>query len=103
MNRSTGHKRKYRIVFCKGSTLTKIALLAVIVLSMVALFAIGGAINRKQNQLDAQKKAALAEALEQEELQKDIDALGSADSIADIAGEELGMVPGDSAVVEKDD
>ena len=92
-------KPKFKIVFRKRNSLTKIALLGVVVLSTVALIAIHGAIDQAQAKQDAMKQEALAEALEQQELEDDIDSLGSADSIEEIAGEELGLVPSDSVVI----
>ncbi len=102
MSQPTQRKRKYKIVFCKGNTLTKVALLGVIVLSIVALIAIHGAIKQAKAKADALQQAALTEALEREELEKDIAELGSADSVEKIAGEELGLVDPDSVVFVED-
>ena len=99
MVQPTKRKPKFKIVFRQGNTLTKIALLGVVVLSTVALIAIHGAIDQAQAKQDAMKQEALNEVLEQEELEEDINALGSADSIEEIAGEELGLVPSDSVVI----
>lgn len=99
MSQPTGRKRKYKIVFRKGSPLTKIALLVAVVLAAAALIAIHGAIDRAQARAEALKQAALIEELEKQELEEDIDALGSADSIEQIAGEELGLVDPDSVVI----
>lgn len=102
MSQPTGRKPKYKIVFRKGNTLTKVALMGVIVLSTVALIAIHGAIDRAEEKKNALREAALVEALEQEELEQDIDALGSAESVEKIAGEELGLVDPDSVVFVED-
>ena len=86
-------KSKYKIVFRPGSPLTKLALLGVIVLSTVALIAIHCAIDRSQAKADALRQQAAAEERERNELKDKIDNLGSTDSVIDIAGDELGLVP----------
>lgn len=86
-------KSKYKIVFRPGSPLTKLALVGVIVLSTVALIAIHCAIDRSQAKADALRQQAAAEERERNELKDKIDNLGSTDSVIDIAGDELGLVP----------
>lgn len=86
-------KSKYKIVFRPGSPLTKLALVGVIVLSTVALIAIHCAIDRSQAKADALRQQAAAEERERNELKDKIDNLGSTDSVIDIAGDKLGLVP----------
>ena len=97
----TDKKPKFKIVFRKGNTLTKVAVLVVAVLSTVALIAIHGAIDRAQDKAEALKQEALNEALEKEELEQDISALGSADSVEEIAGERDDIVVGKVNVDEE--
>lgn len=99
------HRRrpKYKIVFRPGKTLTKVALLAVIVLSTMTLIAIGGAIRRGQTKVDALRAQAVAQEQEKAELEKDIAALGSDESVLEIAGEELGLVDPDTIIFVNDD
>lgn len=93
-------KSKYKIVFRPGSPLTKLALLGVIVLSTVALIAIHCAIDRSQAKADALRQQAAAEEREQNKLKDKIDSLGSTDSVIDIAGDELGLVPPDETIYD---
>ena len=82
-----------RLVYLPGRVLTKIALLAVIVLSTAALITIHTAIARSHKRLAALRNAAISLEQENQALQADIDALGSRESIIEIAGKELGLVP----------
>ncbi|MBQ9762597.1 MAG: hypothetical protein IJV82_05910 [Oscillospiraceae bacterium] len=95
-------KQKYKIVFRPGSPLTKLALLGVIVLSTVALIAIHCAIGRSREQAEALRAQAAAAEREQNQLNNKIDALGSTDSVIDIAGEELGLVDPDTVIFVTD-
>lgn len=94
---------KYKIVFRPGKTLTKVALLAVIVLSTMTMIAIGGAISRGQIKVDALRAQAIAQEQEKAELERDIAALGSDEGVRQIAGEELGLVDPDTIIFVNDD
>lgn len=93
-------RKKYKIVFRPGRPLTKVALLAVIVLSTVTLIAIYGAISRGEQRRDALRDQAFVQEQERQELRQDIAALGSADSVEKIAGEELGLVDPDTVIIQ---
>ena len=82
-----------RLVYRPGKALIKIALLAVIVLSTAALITIHAAIGRSEEKREALRNEAIALEQENQALQEDIDALGSRDSIIEIAGKQLGLVP----------
>lgn len=82
-----------RFVYRPGRLLTKIALLAVIVLSTAALISIRVAIHRSEKKLEASRNEAITLKQENQALREDIDALGSRESIIEIAGKELGLVP----------
>ena len=82
-----------RLVYRPGKALIKIALLAVIVLSTAALITIHTAIRRSEKTLEALRNEAISLEQENQALQEDIDALGSRDSIIEIAGKQLGLVP----------
>lgn len=84
---------KIKLVYRPGNNLIKIALLAVIVLSTAALITIRIAMDRSQAQNDALRDEAITLEQENQELEKDIEALGSRDSIIEIAGKQLGLVP----------
>ena len=82
-----------RLVYRPGKALIKIALLAVIVLSTAALITIHTAIDRSEKRLEALRTEAISLEQENDALQEDIDALGSRESIIEIAGKQLGLVP----------
>ena len=82
-----------RLVYRSGKALIKIALLAVIVLSTAALITIHTAIDRSQKRLEALRNEAISLEQENDALREDIDALGSRESIIEIAGKQLGLVP----------
>lgn len=88
-----GRFSNIKLVYRPGSNLIKIALLAVIALSTVALVTIQVGINQNKELLEAKRQEAIL--LEQENLalEQDIEALGSRDSIIEIAGKQLGLVP----------
>lgn len=89
---------KIKLVYRPGHTLIKIALLGVIVLSTAALVTIHTAIERSEAREEAMRAQAAALEQANRELEHDIDALGSKDSILDIAEEELGLVDPDTIV-----
>lgn len=83
---------KVKVVFCRSRFLTKVVVIAAIVLSTAALISLRWA----QNDLESQNQKIRSEAavLEQKnaELEQKIDQLGSVQSVQDIAEEELGLV-----------
>ncbi len=89
---------KIKLVYRPGKTLIKVALLGVIVLSTAALVTIHTAIGREESKLNAGRAQAAAQEQENRELEQNIDALGSKDSILDIAEDELGLVDPDTIV-----
>ena len=89
---------KIKLVYRPGKTLIKVALLGVIVLSTAALVTIHTAIARSEAKEEAMRTQAAALEQQNEELEQDINALGSKDSILDIAEEELGLVDPDTVV-----
>ena len=82
-----------KLVYRPGSNLIKIALLAVIVLSTAALITIHAAINRSEAKNNALRNEAISLEQENQALAEDIGALGSRESIIEIAGKQLGLVP----------
>lgn len=93
MKKRKNHLANVRLVYRPGKALIKIALLAVIVLSTAALITIQTAIRRSEQRLEALRNEAISLEQENDALQEDIDALGSRDSIIEIAGKQLGLVP----------
>ena len=92
--------RQFKLVIKRSSRTTKIAVCAAIVLSVVTIAVLHCAT------LDARAKAEAwrqkAQQLEQENdrLQSQIDSLGTADGIGQIAQDELGLVPPDTIIIE---
>ena len=89
---------KIKLVYRPGKTLIKVALLGVIVLSTAALVTIHAAIENGKDKLEADTAEAAVLEQQNQELEQDINALGSKDSILDIAEEELGLVDPDTVV-----
>ena len=92
--------RKIRVVFRRGSLSLKIAVLALVVLSLAALLLVW--LYKQDAQGEYEKKRAEAIRLEQENsrLQEAIDKLGTLEGIAYIAKEQLGLVDPDTIIIE---
>ena len=91
--------RRVRIKFSRSSRRTKIAVIFMAALSMVALLTLNLAINAMRSQAEEARKEAARLEHENSQLQEGIDGLGSAGSVEDIAQGELGMVPTDAVVL----
>ena len=91
-----------KIVFRRSRPLTKVVVIAAILLSMAALIALRWTLN--DIQAETQDMRSEAARLEQEnaELEEKIGELGSVQSMMDIAEEELGLVDPDTVVIETD-
>ena len=92
MKKRTNPLSNIMLVYRPGKTLTKIALLGVIALSTVALVTIHSAIDKAETAKENLRHQAITMELENQELEHDIAALGSMESILEIAKEELGLV-----------
>lgn len=92
--------RKVRIVFRRGSLALKLAVLAVVTLSLFTLLVVW--VYKQQAQQDYEDLRDQAITLEQENdrLQEAIDMLGSIKGIAQIAKEKLGLVDPDTIIIE---
>ena len=99
MKRHSRSRRRVKLEFCRSGSFVSLALLVVIVLSTVALAGLHSAIESERDK-EAENRAAVAR-LEQEnqDLEQDIEALGSADSIKEIARVELGLEDPDTVVL----
>lgn len=95
--------KRVRIVFCKSSTLTKTAVLSAVALSMAALLVLNLSISiAEKNTAELTDQAAQLEQ-ENEQLEENIDSLGSADSVEKIAEDELGLVDPDTVVIDPEE
>lgn len=88
--------RRIRLVYRRSSTLLKCAVLAVIVLSTVALLTIHFAIGQARQNGDALRAQAARLEQQNQQLTEAIAEAGTVQSIKRIAMEELGLVDPDS-------
>lgn len=95
--------RRVRIKYRRSSTLTKAVVICTIVVCMAALLVIGWRIDSVIADYEAKKDLAAQLEQENNKLGESIDNLGSADSIEQIAKDELGMVPSDAVVITPDE
>ena len=94
---------QYQLQYRRTSTLNKVVIAAAVVLSSITLLSLQLVQwEAEENLADLRQQAA---ALEQSnnELRQDIDELGTADSIREIAQEELGLVDPDTIIFENAD
>lgn len=100
MDRIVRLLKRVRLVYRRSSTLTKAVVLSAIVLSMAALITLQLTISAAQDRTqDLTDQAAQLEQ-ENQQLEDKIDNLGSADSVEDIAKDELDMVDPDTVIIE---
>ena len=100
MKRLLARLKRIRFVYRRSSNATKMAVMCAIVLSVAALVALS--ISTHAANVRAQELKDQAAQLEQENdrLEDKIDSLGSADSVEDIAKDELGLVDPDTVIVK---
>ena len=89
-----------RLVFQRSRTLTKVVVLAALVLSMAALLVLGIARMNAQARLDGLQDQAQQLEQENARLEQYIDEQGSLQSIERIANEELGLVNPDTVIIQ---
>lgn len=87
-----------KLVLRKTSPVTKTAIVSAAILSLVAVVALYGSIDRLQNQYDNLRDQAMALESGNNTLQERIDDLGSMESAIRIAMEELGLTFPDSVI-----
>lgn len=92
-------RRSVKLVMRRTSPVTKAAILAAAVLSLVALVALYSAIGRMQTRYDTMRDQAMELESDNHHLQTRIDDLGSLDSALRIAMEELGLIFPDSMII----
>lgn len=91
-------KRPVKLVFKRTNPITKAAILAAAVLSVVALVALYSSIDQVQEQYDAMRVQAMVLESGKQQLENNIDDLGTLESALRIAMEELGLTFPDSAI-----
>lgn len=92
------NRRSVKLVMKKSSPVTKAAILAAAVLSVVAIAALYSSIDQLQNQYDLLRQQALALESGNGLLKQQINDLGSIESAIRIAMEELGLIFPDSVI-----
>lgn len=90
---------RIRLVYKRSSTLTKVAVCAAVVLSVAALLMLRSATLDVQADKDALQQQAQQLEQEKNQLNDKIDSLGSADSVEQIAKDELGLVNPDTTIL----
>lgn len=96
-------KPRVKLVARKTSPVTKAALLAAAVLSVVAIAALYSSIDQLNDRYDHLRQEALVLESDNGQLQQQIDDLGSLESAIRIAMEELGLTFPDSVIFAPND
>lgn len=92
--------KRIRIKYRRSSTLTKTVVMSAIVLSMTALLILHITADATRQKTDDLTDQAAQLEQENEQLEENIDGLGSADSVEQIAKDELGLVDPDTVVIQ---
>ena len=93
----------FQLQYRRTPALHKVVVAAAIVLSSVTLISLRLGHWEAEEQLAALQHQAAVLEQQNEELRQDIEALGTADSIREIAKEELGLVDPDTIIFEQAD
>lgn len=91
---------RFQLVYRRSHIATKIVVILVLVLCIGALITLRLTMNNIQSQTDDLRSKAAALTAENEELQEDIDQLGSVQSVIEIAEEELDLVKPGTVIFE---
>lgn len=94
---------RFQLQYRRTSALNKVVIAAAIVLSSATLVSLRLAQWEAEATLADLRHRAVELRQENQELRNDIDELGTADSIREIAQEELGLVDPDTIIFEKAD
>ena len=92
-----------RLVVRSGSPALKIVMTVLIVFSMAALTALAWVRGSIRSQVEDLRQEAAALEQENRELQEKINALGSVQSVQDIAREELGLVDPNTIMIQPEE
>lgn len=89
-----------KVVFRRSRTLTKLVVLAVVVLSTVTLLTLGAAIIKARSRAEDYRGQAIALEQEKSRLEQYIEELGTIQGILRLAREKLGLIEPDSLVIQ---
>ena len=92
--------RNIKLVYRRSRTLTKIVVLAAVVLSILALMTLGSAIATHRATAEAHRGQAIALEQENSRLEQYIEELGTIQGIIRIAKEKLGLIEPDNIVIQ---
>lgn len=103
MNPIVRQLKRIRLVYRQSSTLSKVLVLSVIVVALAALLTLHLTISatRENTAVLADQAAALEQ--NNQELEEDIDSLGTADSVVEIAQKLWDLVFPDTVVIEPEE
>lgn len=93
-------KSNVKIRFCRSSTLLKVVVLAVLVLSVVTLLTLRAGILDARAETEAMRGEAALQVQENERLEEKIEDLGTVQGIINVAQEQLGLVEPGTVVLE---
>lgn len=89
-----------KLVYRRSRTLTKIVVLAAVVLSIAALLTLGSAISANRESTETYRQQAMELEQENSRLEQYIEELGTIQGIIRIAQEKLGLIEPDSIVIQ---
>lgn len=89
---------RIRLVFRRSTPLTKVVVLAAVVLSMAALLALRSTILQTRSQTEVLRDQAMTLEQENADLSDKLDNMGNVEGIQNIAKEELGLVDPDTII-----
>lgn len=103
MKRFIRRLKRVRIVFRRSSPMKKMGVLCAVALCMVALLTLSLSIGLAENRTAELTEQAAQLEQENAGLKDKIDALGSADSVEQIAQDELGLIDPDKVIIDPQD
>lgn len=102
MARKPGNFRKVRLVFGRKHPVLKTALAALITLATVSMVTLGLGYREAEERIERLRQQAVELEQENDRLNDRIEALGTVESIRQIAAEELGLVDPNTIIMESD-
>ena len=94
---------RFQLQYRRTSTLNKVVIAAAIVLSSLTLLSLRLVQQETEQTLTDLRQQVAVRDQRNDELREDIDALGTSDSIREIAQQELGLVDPDTIIFERAD
>ncbi len=103
MNRVTKLLGRVRIAYRRSTTLTKAVVVSAVVLAMTALIALQLTVSATRDRTEDLANQAAQYEHQNQQLKDSIEDLGSADSVEQIAKDELGLVDPDTVIIEDEE